>query len=362
MDVGNQIYDVIAADGDASLGSIVFARRIKQWLVEQINVKIGIDLTSDAQIMKQLHQAAVQANEDLMKNEVTTIELDATTTTGQLISFKQVLTLTMFNELCADLISASQIPLLNILQDAQFCFGAIDQVILVGYGAQIAAVKAALMDEVKQIPREINDATPIKATGAAKYAGILNGQITDTTVLDVTPFTIFVAENNGALQKVMRNNTLLPTSTTWCSKTTNVDGVAKFKIYQGAQSQYPVGEFSISELLVAQHANELEFTLNIDRDGIISMQALNLATMRVQNVPMKVQRNILMDSLIKSVDNIHQLAPTRYYPNAHATIAAAFDQNQYRFWDQRGLWKQIEAPADQYKEVVFLMQELIING
>ena len=188
LEVGDGVFEVKSTSGDTQLGGSDFDKRIVDWLAEQFLKDEGIDLRKNRQALQRLTEAAEKAKIELSGVSVTDINLPfITATENGPQHIEKKLTRPQFEDLCSDLVSRLQRPLKRVMNDAKLTPVQIDEVVLVGGGTRMPMIKSLVRSLIDKEPNENVNPDEVVAVGAAIQSGILDGEVKEILLLDVTP-------------------------------------------------------------------------------------------------------------------------------------------------------------------------------
>src|SRR5690625_1092821 len=213
LDIGEGTFEVISTAGDNRLGGDDFDEVIIDYMVEEFKKENGIDLSQDNMATQRLKDAAEKAKKELSSISQTEISLPFITA-GEAgpLHLEMTLTRAKFDELTSDLVEKTMVPVRKALQDADFSASDIDKVILVGGSTRIPAVQEAIKKETGKEPSKGVNPDEVVALGAAIQGGVLQGDVKDVLLLDVTPLSLGIETMGGVTTKLIERNTTIPTS------------------------------------------------------------------------------------------------------------------------------------------------------
>ncbi|MFZ4640288.1 MAG: molecular chaperone DnaK [Nodosilinea sp.] len=291
LEVGDGVFEVLATSGDTHLGGDDFDKKIVDYLAAEFQKLEGIDLRKDKQALQRLTEAAEKAKIEL--SSVTQAEVNLpfiTATQDGPKHLEMTLTRARFEELCADLIDRSRIPVEQALKDAKLSKTDIDEVVLVGGSTRIPAIKELVKRVLDKEPNETVNPDEVVAVGAAIQGGVLAGEVKDILLLDVTPLSLGVETLGGVMTKLITRNTTIPTKKSEVFSTaqdgqTNVE----IKVLQGeremANDNKSLGTFQLSGIPPAPRGvPQIEVIFDIDANGILNVTAKDKGTGKEQTI------------------------------------------------------------------------------
>ncbi|WP_124727843.1 molecular chaperone DnaK [Staphylospora marina] len=291
LELGDGVFEVLATSGDNRLGGDDFDQVIIDWLVEEFKQEHGIDLSGESMAMQRLKEAAEKAKKDLSGVLTTTISLPflAMDATGPK-NLERTLTRAKFEELSAHLIERTLGPTRQALSDAGLNPSDIDKVILVGGSTRIPAVQEAIRKLIGKDPSRGVNPDEVVAMGAAIQGAVLNEELKDIVLLDVTPLSLGIETLGGVFTKLIDRNTTIPTEKTQIFSTaadnqTTVD----IHVLQGerpmAKDNKSLGRFQLTGIPPAPRGiPQIEVTFKIDANGIVHVSAKDKATGKSQAI------------------------------------------------------------------------------
>ncbi|WP_048600340.1 molecular chaperone DnaK [Rubeoparvulum massiliense] len=291
LELGDGFFEVKATAGDNHLGGDDFDHAVVDYLVAEFKKENGIDLSKDKSAMQRLKDAAEKAKMELSSVTSTNISLPFITADQAGPKHLEVsLTRAKFNELTAGLVERTMGPVRQALKDAGFTSNDIDKVLLVGGSTRIPAVQEAIQKELGKEPSKGVNPDEVVALGAAIQGGVLQGEVKDVVLLDVTPLSLGLETMGGVFTKLIDRNTTIPTSKTQVF-TTAADNQTAVEIHvlQGerpmAADNKTLGRFQLTDIPPAPRGiPQIEVTFDIDANGIVNVSAKDLGTGKQQKI------------------------------------------------------------------------------
>ena len=315
LEVGENVVEVKATNGDTHLGGDNLDHRVIDYLVSEFKKDQGVDLTKDAMAVQRLREAAEKAKVELSSAASTDINLPYITadqTGPKHLTLK--LTRAKFEQLIDDLVDRTLGPCKQALADAGFAPSDIDEVVLVGGSTRIPLVQQKVAELFGKEPNQTVNPDEVVAVGAAIQAGVLSGEVKDLLLLDVTPLSLGIETLGSVMTTLIERNTTIPTRKSEVFSTAS-DSQTQVEIHvlQGersmARDNRTLGNFHLVGIPPAPRGvPQIEVTFDIDANGIVNVSAKDLGTGKEQKITITASSGLAEDDVQRMVRDAEEHA------------------------------------------------------
>ena len=314
LEIDDGLFEVKSTNGDTFLGGEDFDMRIVNYLADEFKKENGVDLKKDKMALQRLKEAAEKAKIELSSSSQTEINqpfISMDGSSGQPLHLVVKLTRAKLESLVGDLIKASLKPCQAALKDAGLSTGDIDEIVLVGGMTRMPKV----VDEVTKFfgkePNKGVNPDEVVAMGAAIQAGVLQGDVKDVVLLDVTPLSLGIETLGGVFTRLIDRNTTIPTKKSQVFSTAeDSQSAVTIRCFQGeremAADNKILGQFNLEEIPPAPRGMpQIEVTFDIDANGIVSVGASDKGTGKEQKITIQASGGLSdsdIDAMVKDAE------------------------------------------------------------
>lgn len=308
LEIGDGVFEVKATNGDTLLGGDDFDQKIMKWMIDEFKKSEGVDLSKDRMALQRLKESAEKAKCELSSSQSTEINLPFITADASGPKHL-LLTLTRSNleQLCADLVERTVAPCQAALKDAGLTAADIDEVILVGGQTRMPAVVERVKKLFGKEPHKGVNPDEVVAIGAAIQGGVLQGDVKDVLLLDVTPLSLGIETLGGVMTRLIERNTTIPAKKSEIFSTAADNQTAvTVKVLQGeremANDNRLLANFNLEGIPAAPRGvPQVEVTFDIDANGITHVSAKDLGTGKEQKVKIESSSGLSKEEVEKLV-------------------------------------------------------------
>ena len=313
LEIDDGLFEVKSTNGDTFLGGEDFDMRIVQYLVDEFKKENQVDLSKDKMALQRLKEAAEKAKIELSSSSQTEINQPFISmgSDGAPLHMVMKLTRAKLESLVGDLIKASLKPCQAALKDAGLSKDDIDEVVLVGGMTRMPKVIAEVTKFFGKEPHKGVNPDEVVAMGAAIQAGVLQGDVKDVVLLDVTPLSLGIETLGGVFTRLIDRNTTIPTKKSQIFSTAEDNqNAVTLRVFQGeremAADNKILGQFNLEDIPPAPRGMpQIEVTFDIDANGIVSVGAKDKGTGKEQSITIQASGGLSdedIDAMVKDAE------------------------------------------------------------
>jgi len=310
LEIDDGLFEVKSTNGDTFLGGEDFDMRIVNYLGDEFKKEHGVDLTLDKMALQRLKEAAEKAKIELSSASQTEINqpfISMDRNSGQPLHLVVKLTRAKLESLVDDLVKKSMKPCAAALKDAGLSVSDIDEVVLVGGMTRMPRVIEEVTKFFGKEPHKGVNPDEVVAAGAAIQAGVLQGDVKDVVLLDVTPLSLGIETLGGVFTRLIDRNTTIPTKKSQIFSTAEDNqNAVTLRVFQGeremAADNKMLGQFNLESIPPAPRGlPQIEVTFDIDANGIVTVKAKDKGTNKEQAITIQASGGLSDDEIEKMV-------------------------------------------------------------
>lgn len=360
LEVGDEVFEVLATSGDTHLGGDDFDQAIVKYIIQQFEVAEGINLYKEKQALQRIIEAAEKAKIELSSLQSTRINLPFIAIDGQTAKHIDLgLDRSKFEDLSRSILERCKTPVLKALQDAKLTKSEIDEVILVGGSTRIPAVRDLLTNLLGKSLNESVNPDEVVAMGAAIQAGILAGEITDLILVDVTPLSLGVETMGGLMTTIIKRNASIPAKQSELFSTAaDSQEMVDIHVLQGersfAKDNKSLGIFRLSGIPAAPKGiPKINVTFQLDVNGLLSVSAREEQSGQEQSIKIEGASVLGREEISKMIQDAEENEETDRAKKALVRITYEMDSFLSKL-EKSVLGQQLDLSIQEYLDQVSL--------
>ncbi len=317
LEIDDGLFEVKSTNGDTFLGGEDFDMRIVDYLATEFKKENGVDLKKDKMALQRLKEAAEKAKIELSSSTQTEINqpfISMDPKTSQPLHLVLKLTRAKLESLVDDLIKRSMKPVQAAIKDAGLAKGDIDEIVMVGGMTRMPKVIEEVTKFFGKEPNKGVNPDEVVAMGAAIQAGVLQGDVKDVVLLDVTPLSLGIETLGGVFTRLIDRNTTIPTKKSQIFSTAEDNqNAVTLRVFQGeremAADNKMLGQFNLEDIPPAPRGMpQIEVTFDIDANGIVSVAAKDKGTGKEQSITIQASGGLSDDDIDQMVRDAEENA------------------------------------------------------
>ena len=319
LEIGDGVFEVKSTNGDTFLGGEDFDSKIVEWLAERFKAKENMDLKSDKLALQRLKEAAEKAKIELSSTATTEVNLPFITArmeggSSTPLHLVETISRTDLEKMVGELIQRTLDPCKKALADAGISASQIDDAVLVGGMTRMPKVREVVKEFFGREPHTGVNPDEVVAMGAAIQAGVLQGDVKDVLLLDVTPLSLGIETLGGVFTRMIDRNTTIPTKKSQIYSTAEDNQQAvTIRVFQGeremAADNKLLGQFDLVGIPPARRGvPQVEVTFDIDANGIVNVSAKDKGTGKEQQIRIQASGGLSEDDIDQMVQDAEKFA------------------------------------------------------
>ncbi len=310
LEIGEGVFEVLSTNGDTFLGGEDFDNRLVDYICDEFKKENGIDLRKDPIALQRVRQKAEEAKKELSESQQVELNepfIAMNMDTRAPVHLNLRLTRAKFESLVEDLVKRTIEPCKKALSDAGKSLAQIDEVVLVGGMTRMPKVQEAVKSFFGKEPHKGVNPDEVVAIGAAIQAGVLQGDVKDVVLLDVTPLSLGIETLGGVFTRLIDRNTTIPTKKSQVFSTADDNqGAVTIRVLQGeremAADNKLLGNFNLEGIPPAPRGiPQIEVTFDIDANGIVNVSAKDKATSKEQKITIQASGGLTEEEIRQMV-------------------------------------------------------------